>query len=98
MERFDRAAVSLQRAHLDLAAVTIVWFAALMQWTLHDLVVPWDSKNQFYAFYRFMAEAIHSGSTPFWNPYHYAGHPSSADPQSLIFALPFLGSRLITSN
>lgn len=73
-----------------LATVTIVWFAALMQWTLFDQVVPWDSKNQFYAFYRFMASAIHSGSTPFWNPYHYAGHPSSADPQSLIFALPFL--------
>ncbi|MFN3890581.1 MAG: hypothetical protein ACK4MV_09295 [Beijerinckiaceae bacterium] len=73
-----------------LAVVTVVWFAALMQWTLFDLVVPWDSKNQFYAFYRFMAGAIQSGSTPFWNPYHYAGHPSSADPQSLIFALPFL--------
>jgi hypothetical protein len=75
---------------IALAVVTIVWFAALMQWTLHDLVVPWDSKNQFYAFYRFMASAIQSGTTPFWNPYHYAGHPSAADPQSLIFALPFL--------
>jgi hypothetical protein len=52
--------------------------------------VPWDSKNQFYAFYRFMGEAIRSGAKPFWNPYHYAGHPSAADPQSLIFALPFL--------
>lgn len=73
-----------------LGIVTLVWFAALLQWTLHDQVVPWDSKNQFYAFYRFMASAIQSGSTPFWNPYHYAGHPSAADPQSLIFALPFL--------
>ncbi|MDP2354617.1 MAG: hypothetical protein Q8M31_00960, partial [Beijerinckiaceae bacterium] len=73
-----------------LAVVTFVWLAALMQWAMYDLVVPWDSKNQFYAFYRFMASAIESGSTPFWNPYHYAGHPSSADPQSLIFALPFL--------
>ncbi|MBX9757562.1 MAG: hypothetical protein K2Y29_02210, partial [Beijerinckiaceae bacterium] len=73
-----------------LALVTLVWLAALLQWTLHDQVVPWDSKNQFYAFYRFMASAIQSGSTPFWNPYHYAGHPSAADPQSLIFALPFL--------
>ena len=25
-------------------------------------------------------------AAPFWNPYHYGGHPSVADPQSLIFA------------
>ena len=78
------------RVSVPLAVVTFVWLAALMQWAMYDLVVPWDSKNQFYAFYRFMASAIQSGSTPFWNPYHYAGHPSAADPQSLIFALPFL--------
>lgn len=72
------------------AIVAVIWFAALLQWQMHDQVVPWDSKNQFYAFYRFMAAAIQSGSTPFWNPFHYAGHPSAADPQSLIFALPFL--------
>jgi hypothetical protein len=49
-------------------------------------VVPWDSKNQFYAFFRFLAASIHAGVSPFWNPYHYGGHPSVADPQSLIFA------------
>ena len=27
---------------------------------------------------------------PFWNPYHYGGHPSVADPQSLIFAPAFV--------
>jgi hypothetical protein len=75
---------------LTLTAITLVWTAAWMQWWLNDLVVPWDSKNQFYAFFRFMAGAIHDGSTPFWNPYHYAGHPSIADPQSLIFSPPFL--------
>jgi hypothetical protein len=75
---------------LTLAAITLVWTAAWMQWWLNDLVVPWDSKNQFYAFFRFMAGAIHDGGTPFWNPYHYAGHPSIADPQSLIFSPPFL--------
>jgi len=55
-----------------------------------DLVVPWDSKNQFYAFFRFLSSTIHAGSTPFWNPYHYGGHPSLADPQSLIFSPAFL--------
>lgn len=75
---------------IGLAAVVLVWLAAWLQWRMFDLVVPWDSKNQFYAFHRFMAAAIHDGSTPFWNPFHYAGHPSVADPQSLIFALPFI--------
>lgn len=75
---------------LTLAAIALVWTAAWMRWWLNDLVVPWDSKNQFYAFFRFMAGAIHEGGTPFWNPYHYAGHPSIADPQSLIFSPPFL--------
>ncbi len=75
---------------IGLAAVTLVWLAAWLQWRAFDLVVPWDSKNQFYAFFRFMAGALHEGSTPFWNPYHYAGHPSVADPQSLIFNPPFI--------
>lgn len=73
-----------------LAAVTAIWTAAWLQWWLYDLVVPWDSKNQFYAFFRFLASSLHSGATPFWNAYHYAGHPSIADPQSLIFQPPFL--------
>ena len=34
--------------------------------------------------------AINAGDTPFWNPYHYGGHPSVADPQSLIFAPAFV--------
>ncbi|MDE2361808.1 MAG: hypothetical protein KGM42_03945 [Hyphomicrobiales bacterium] len=68
----------------------VFWAVAAAQWPLHDMVVPWDSKNQFYAFFRFMASAIHEGATPFWNPYHYAGHPSVADPQSLIFSPAFV--------
>lgn len=92
--RLSSALASLQgsrRASLAVAllAITAVWTAAWMQWWLNDLVVPWDSKNQFYAFFRFLASSLHSGATPFWNPYHYAGHPSIADPQSLIFS-PFL--------
>lgn len=76
------------RLGLTLLAITGIWTAAWLQWWLNDLVVPWDSKNQFYAFFRFLASALHEGGTPFWNPYHYAGHPSVADPQSLIFT-PF---------
>ncbi|MBX9775824.1 MAG: YfhO family protein [Xanthobacteraceae bacterium] len=63
-----------------------IWLLAMGRWVLTDGVVPWDSKNQFYAFYRFLASALEAGVSPFWNPYHYGGHPSVADPQSLIFA------------
>ena len=70
--------------------VLAIWLAAAATWIVGDTVVPWDSKNQFYAFFRFLADALHSGASPFWNPYHYGGHPSIADPQSLIFAPLFL--------
>jgi hypothetical protein len=67
-----------------------LWLLAASRWIVTDTVVPWDSKNQFYAFFRFLASSIHAGVSPFWNPYHYGGHPSVADPQSLIFAPLFV--------
>jgi hypothetical protein len=82
------------RAHSALArrlavaglVILAIWLVAMSRWIVADAVVPWDSKNQFYAFFRFLASALHSGASPFWNPYHYGGHPSVADPQSLVFA------------
>ena len=70
--------------------IAFIWLLAASHWIVTDTVVPWDAKNQFYAFFRFLAAAIHAGQAPFWNPYHYGGHPSVADPQSLIFAPPFV--------
>lgn len=70
--------------------VTAIWTVAYSRWVLADQTVPWDAKNQFYAFFRFLAAALHDGGSIFWNPYHYGGHPSIADPQSLIFAPLFL--------
>ncbi len=70
--------------------IAAVWAVAAGRWIVTDTVVPWDAKNQFYAFFRFLASAVHTGHAPFWNPYHYGGHPSVADPQSLIFAPAFL--------
>ena len=71
-------------------AIVALWALACWQWVVSDSVVPWDSKNQFYAFFRFLAESLHAGTSVFWNPYHYGGHPSIADPQSLVFSPPFL--------
>jgi len=71
-------------------AVAAIWLIAASRWVVTDTVVPWDAKNQFYAFFRFLAAAFHAGEVPFWNPYHYGGHPSVADPQSLLFAPVFV--------
>lgn len=71
---------------ISVAVVSTVWIVAVAHWIGKDAVIPWDSKNQFYAFFRFLSGTLHSGGWPFWNPYHYGGHPSVADPQSLIFS------------
>lgn len=80
----------ISRLLLTLGTIATIWAVAASRWIVTDTVVPWDSKNQSYAFFRFLAGSIHSGVSPFWNPYHYGGHPSIADPQSLIFAPTFV--------
>lgn len=70
--------------------VTVVWLAGLMRTLLAGKTVPWDAKNQFYAFFLFLARSLHEGTSVLWNPYHYGGHPSVADPQSLIFSPVFM--------
>jgi hypothetical protein len=75
---------------VSVGLVVAVWLGAAGRWVVKDAVVPWDSKNQFYAFFRFLSATLRAGDWPFWNPYHYGGHPSVADPQSLIFHPVFL--------
>src|SRR5437879_1724003 len=84
------AAAPLGQLLAGSCVIIAVWLIAASRWVWTDTVVPWDSKNQFYAFFRFLAASLHSGASPFWNPYHYGGHPSVADPQSLIFAPLFV--------
>ena len=98
--RFETTATSFARPAADpflakgwtqreyifaLLATSLFWLAAALRWPIEELIVPWDSKTQFYAFFRFLGKAAELGSTPYWNPFHYGGHPSIADPQSLIF-------------
>lgn len=86
----ESAVVASRRTGLALAAIFAIWLVSALRWYLSDGVVPWDSKNQFFPFFRFLAESLHAGTSIFWNPYHYGGHPSIADPQSLVFSPPFL--------
>ena len=66
-------------------AVLMTALAAFSLWLAGGAVVPWDSKNHFYPMFRFLGDALANGTIPLWNPYHFGGHPSVADPQSLIF-------------
>jgi hypothetical protein len=83
-----RLAIGVWR-HRDtcLSIACLAGFAILIQtfWWFTDSVVPWDSKNHFYPMFRFLADSLARGEIPLWNPYHFSGHPSVADPQSLLF-------------
>jgi hypothetical protein len=70
---------------LSVAAVLGFVGLAAISWLATGSVVPWDSKNHFYPMFRFLADALQRGEIPVWNPYHFAGHPTIADPQSLLF-------------
>src|SRR5919112_688656 len=72
---------------MRVAALVVVafWCAACLVWPLTGSVVPWDSKNHFYPMLRYLGAALEHGELPLWNPYHFSGHPSVADPQSLLF-------------
>ena len=65
-----------------LLAILLFWATAAAVWPLTGSVVPWDSKNHFYPMLRYLATALEHGELPLWNPYHFSGHPSAADPQS----------------
>src|SRR5262249_44215349 len=88
--REDASQSSIGRLFAAAGLIGGIWVLAASRWIVTDTVVPWDAKNQFYAFFRFLASALGDGVSPFWNPYHYGGHPSVADPQSLIFAPAFV--------
>ncbi|WP_414473865.1 YfhO family protein [Microvirga sp. M2] len=76
---------SRRQTVLALGLILAVWALAAAVWPLTGSVVPWDSKNQFYPTLRYLGAALSNGELPLWNPYHFGGHPSAADPQSLLF-------------
>ena len=88
------------RSALRLAVLSLLIFCglALASWLFSGTVVPWDSKNHFYAMFRFLGDALHHGEIPLWNPYHFGGHPAIADPQSLIFTPSMALFALIAPN
>jgi len=64
----------------------LAWIVLCSPWLGGELTIPYDAKAHFQAQLQFLANALHSGQSPFWAPNVFAGSPQIADPQSLIFS------------
>jgi hypothetical protein len=82
---------------LSAALFVVCGLALASPWLAQSVTIPWDAKAHFQAQFAFLAHALHSGQSPFWTPNVFDGSPQIADPQSLIFAPPFLLAALVNS-
>jgi hypothetical protein len=67
-------------------ALAAGWLVLCAPWLLGNVSIPYDAKAHFQAQVQFLANAIHTGQSPFWNPHVFAGSPQIADPQSLVLS------------
>jgi hypothetical protein len=71
---------------LSAGVFAAVWLLLASPWLSGAVTIPYDAKALFQAQLQFLANALHSGQSPFWNPNTFVGMPQIADPQSLIFS------------
>jgi len=71
------------------------WALLAYPWLSGGVTIPYDAKALFQAQLQFLANALHSGQSPFWNPYTFVGFPQISDPQSLIFSPALLIAYLV---
>ncbi len=71
---------------LAAAAFICVWTVLCWPWLSGAVTIPFDAKAHFQAQIQFLAQALHSGQSPFWTHNVFGGSPQVADPQSLIFS------------
>ncbi len=71
-------------------AVAIGWLIFASPWLSGSVTIPYDAKAHFQPQLQFLANALHTGQSPFWTHNVFAGSPQIADPQSLIFSPAFL--------
>ena len=60
--------------------------ALAFPWLSGAVTIPYDAKALFQAQLQFLANAFHSGQSPYWNPSTFVGVPQISDPQSLLFS------------
>jgi hypothetical protein len=75
----------VQGYRLCTLVVLVSWLILSSPWLSGAVTIPYDAKALFQAQIQFLANAFHSGQSPFWSPNVFVGMPSIADPQSLIF-------------
>ena len=63
-----------------------VWLVLAFPWLSGAVTIPYDAKALFQAQLQFLANAFHSGQSPYWNPSTFVGVPQISDPQSLLFS------------
>jgi hypothetical protein len=80
---------------LAIAVFACSWLYLAFPWLSGRVTIPYDAKALFQAQLQFLATALHSGQSPFWNPYTFAGFPQISDPQSLIFSPAVLIAYLV---
>ena len=54
-------------------AVIAAWFALSAPWLSGEVTIPYDAKAHFQAQIQFLANALHSGQSPFWTHNVFAG-------------------------
>ncbi len=69
-----------------IAIFVVAWVLFSLPWLSGRVTIPYDAKAHFQAQIQFLAQALHSGQSPFWTPNVFGGSPQIADPQSLIFS------------
>ncbi len=76
------------KSHYAIAQLVFVgaWLLLSSPWLFGTHTIPYDAKAHFQAQIQFLANALHSGQSPFWMPFVFVGAPQIADPQSLIFS------------
>ncbi|MDR6872891.1 hypothetical protein J2Y55_003910 [Bosea sp. BE125] len=94
MNTFLKKGVSYRLAAVGFVCV---WVILCWPWLSGSVTIPFDAKAHFQAQIQFLAQALHSGQSPFWTHNVFGGSPQVADPQSLIFS-PAILLALLTSS
>ena len=69
-----------------LCVFAAAWAVLAFPWLSGAMTIPYDAKALFQAQLQFLANAFHSGQSPYWNPSTFVGVPQISDPQSLLFS------------
>ncbi len=71
---------------LAMVLFAAIWLLMTGPWLEGAVTIPYDAKALYQSQLQFLANAFHSGQSPYWNPSTFVGVPQISDPQSLLFS------------